>query len=98
MQCHGQIERVHRKVDRRRAVGAEGVVPICVECHSPHEARKVFYDTNMAQRRLPELPRRSRIWWPPADGRSLYVDAERARERSVHGRAAASPAPSATPA
>ena len=45
--CHGLIEEVHRKVIAGALWERQGVIPICVECHSPHEARKVFYDTNM---------------------------------------------------
>ena len=45
MQCHGLIEDVHRKIIAGEFWEADGAVPICVECHGPHEARRVFYDT-----------------------------------------------------
>jgi len=48
--CHGQIEEVHRKVIAGELWEKEGIVPICVECHAPHEARRVFYDQNMSNR------------------------------------------------
>ncbi len=37
MKCHGRIEEVHRKVIAGELWEREGVVPLCVECHSPHE-------------------------------------------------------------
>ena len=49
MVCHGLIEEVHRKTIAGALWEKEGVVPICVDCHAPHEARKVFYDTNMSE-------------------------------------------------
>jgi len=50
-ECHLLIEEMHRKV-------IEGVlweeephkIPVCVDCHAPHKARKVFYDQGMADR------------------------------------------------
>jgi predicted CXXCH cytochrome family protein len=51
MQCHGQIEQVHRKViDGRLWETAPHRIPRCVDCHQPHKARRVFYDTGMANR------------------------------------------------
>jgi cytochrome b subunit of formate dehydrogenase len=48
-QCHGQIERVHRKVIEGRLWEDEpGKIPICVDCHSPHKIRRVFYNPGMA--------------------------------------------------
>ena len=82
--CHGLIEGVHRKVIAGELWEREGVVPICVECHSPHEARKVFYDTNMSNADCLRCHSETKIA-AQTDGRSLYVDtAEHAR--SIHGR------------
>jgi cytochrome b subunit of formate dehydrogenase len=48
-QCHGQIEQVHRKVIEGRLWEDEpGKIPICVDCHSPHKIRRVFYNPGMA--------------------------------------------------
>ena len=48
-QCHKQIERVHRKVIKGELWETNpGVIPVCVECHQPHKARKIFYDNGMA--------------------------------------------------
>jgi len=51
MQCHGQIEKVHRKVIEGRLWEQEpDKVPACVDCHQPHEIRRVFYDLGAANR------------------------------------------------
>ncbi len=84
MQCHGLIEEVHRK-----RIGGElwergGVVPICVECHQPHEARKVFYDTGIANADCLSCHARAELT-ATEDGRSLFVDPEEYAD-SIHGR------------
>ncbi len=63
---------------------AQGAVPICVDCHAPHEARKVFYDTNMSNGDCLRCHKDEQIS-AQSDGRSLYVDAEE-YGRSIHGR------------
>ncbi|MFC1761357.1 cytochrome c3 family protein [Planctomycetota bacterium] len=83
-QCHGLIEQVHRKIIGGVLWEQEGVVPICVECHSPHEARKVFYDTNLSNADClrchgnPETVAGN-------DGRSLFVNDDEHR-KSIHYR------------
>ncbi|HET7039534.1 MAG TPA: cytochrome c3 family protein, partial [Gemmatimonadales bacterium] len=48
-QCHGQIERVHRKVIEGRLWEREPhKIPACVDCHSPHRIRRVLYDAGTA--------------------------------------------------
>ena len=48
-QCHGQIERVHRKVIQGRLWESEPhKIPACVDCHSPHRIRRVLYDAGTA--------------------------------------------------
>ncbi len=83
MQCHGRIEEVHRKVIAGELWEKEGIVPICVECHSPHEARRVFYDTNMSNEDCLRCHREPLT--ASSDGRSLQVDADEYLG-SVHGR------------
>ena len=47
--CHGQIEQVHRKVIEGQLWESEpDKIPVCVDCHSPHVIRKVFYPAGMA--------------------------------------------------
>ncbi|MCC6409405.1 MAG: hypothetical protein IT453_19760 [Planctomycetes bacterium] len=82
--CHGQIEQVHRKVIGGELWEKEGMVPLCVECHSPHEVRKVFYNTNMANADCLRCHSAQDIK-ATSDGRSLFVDTAE-HERSIHGR------------
>jgi cytochrome b subunit of formate dehydrogenase len=47
--CHGRIEQVHRKVIRGELWEKEpNKVPVCVDCHSPHKIRKIYYEQGMA--------------------------------------------------
>ncbi|MFH2201841.1 MAG: hypothetical protein ABIJ96_01880 [Elusimicrobiota bacterium] len=72
-QCHGQIENVHRKIIKGELwQKAPGVIPVCVECHQPHKARKVFYDQGTADKDCLSCHARKNI--RSADGRSLFVD------------------------
>ena len=49
--CHGQIEQVHRKVIEGRLWEEEPhKIPACVDCHSPHKIRRVFYPAGLANR------------------------------------------------
>ncbi|MGD8818123.1 MAG: cytochrome c3 family protein [Acidobacteriota bacterium] len=48
-QCHGNIEEVHRQViEGVRWETEPGAIPACVDCHSPHRIRRVYYDTGAA--------------------------------------------------
>lgn len=79
MQCHGQIERVHRKViDGKLWEQAPNKIPACVDCHQPHEIRKVFYDAGMANRDCLACHGRKDLA-VERDGKtkSLYVDLEK---------------------
>ena len=43
--CHGRIEQVHQKVIRGELWEKHpNEIPVCVDCHQPHEVRRVFYD------------------------------------------------------
>ncbi len=47
--CHGQIEKVHRKVIEGELWREDpGKIPTCVDCHAPHEIRNVFYPDGLA--------------------------------------------------
>jgi cytochrome b subunit of formate dehydrogenase len=49
--CHGQIEQVHRKVIEGRLWEEEPhKIPACVDCHSPHKIRRVFYPAGLANK------------------------------------------------
>lgn len=49
MACHAQIEEVHHQVIEGELWEAEpGAVPACVDCHSPHEIRRVYYEAGAA--------------------------------------------------
>jgi predicted CXXCH cytochrome family protein len=79
MQCHGQIEQVHRKVIEGRLWEAEPhKVPVCVECHQPHSVRKVFYSAGLANGDCLKCHGRPDLA-VERDGQrvSLFVDAER---------------------
>jgi hypothetical protein len=74
MQCHVRIEEVHRKVIRGELWEKQPhAVPVCVECHSPHRVRKVFYDQGMADRDC--LSCHAKPDLRAADGRAMHVDA-----------------------
>jgi len=51
VQCHAQIERVHRQVIEGRLWEAEPQkIPSCPDCHAPHKVRRVFYEAGAANR------------------------------------------------
>ena len=50
-QCHALIEEVHRKIIDGKLWEAEpDKVPICIDCHQPHKARKVYYDEGVSDK------------------------------------------------
>lgn len=49
MNCHSLIEQVHRKIiDGELWESRPNVIPICVDCHSPHEIRSSDYAKEFA--------------------------------------------------
>jgi cytochrome b subunit of formate dehydrogenase len=49
--CHALIEQVHRKVINGELWEKEPEkVPICIDCHQPHQARKVYYDEGVSDK------------------------------------------------
>jgi cytochrome b subunit of formate dehydrogenase len=45
MKCHGEIERVHKKVIKGTLWEKKPhAIPVCVDCHPPHEIRRVAYE------------------------------------------------------
>lgn len=48
-QCHGRIEQVHRQVIAGELWEKEpDRVPVCIECHQPHEVRRVYYNEGVS--------------------------------------------------
>jgi cytochrome b subunit of formate dehydrogenase len=85
MKCHGMIEVVHRKIVRGTLWEKEPhKVPVCVECHAPHEARKVLYDTQMANSDCLSCHGKKDLR-AAKGGPSLFVRAEEFAA-SIHGR------------
>ncbi len=47
--CHAKIEQVHQQVIRGELWEKQPhIIPVCVDCHEPHQIRRVFYDQGMA--------------------------------------------------
>ncbi len=46
-QCHSAIERVHQKVIKGELWEKQPhMIPACIDCHQPHNVRRVFYQEN----------------------------------------------------
>jgi predicted CXXCH cytochrome family protein len=76
-QCHAQIERVHLQVIEGRLWEQEpDKIPSCVDCHSPHRIRRVFYPAGTADADCLKCHGREDLK-TEKDGAevSLYVDA-----------------------
>ena len=76
MQCHSQIEKVHVKVIRGELWEKEPhVIPACIDCHQPHEVRRVFYERNYDDQRCMSCHSDKNLT-RVVDGevQSLYVD------------------------
>ena len=85
MKCHGMIESVHQKIIKGALWEKEPhKIPVCVECHAPHEARKVLYNTQMANSDCLACHGKKDIR-ASNGGRSLYVRGEE-YSASIHGR------------
>jgi cytochrome b subunit of formate dehydrogenase len=90
-QCHARIEEVHVQVIEGRLWEEEPhKIPACVDCHAPHQQRRVFYDTGAANRDCmachgdPTLVGYSTV---VGDTVSLFVDGE-AYSTSMHAETA----------
>lgn len=76
MQCHSQIEKVHTKVIRGELWEKQPhVIPACIDCHQPHEVRRVFYQQNYDDKKCMSCHSDKNLT-REVDGeiRSLYVD------------------------
>jgi cytochrome b subunit of formate dehydrogenase len=88
--CHGLIEKVHEKVIEGNLWEEKpNAVPACIECHQPHEVRRVYYNEGvsdaecMACHGKEDLVAAS----PGMEGQSMYVDPV-VMHGSVHGKTA----------
>ncbi len=86
MQCHAQIEQVHRQViEGRLWEEAPHQIPACVDCHAPHEIRRVFYESGAANENCLQCHRDPTLRGvAQGDTVSLYVD-EHAFASMMHG-------------
>jgi len=76
-QCHGLIENVHRKVIEGALWEEQPhMVPVCIECHEPHEVRRVYYDQGLSDRDCLACHGNADIvgTLPGSEGKSLFVD------------------------
>jgi cytochrome b subunit of formate dehydrogenase len=77
MQCHGRIEQVHRQVIEGRLWEEQPhMIPACVDCHQPHEIRRVFYDAGVANADCLECHADPELTGTAPDGSSItmFVD------------------------
>ncbi len=83
--CHALIEDVHRQVIEGRLWEAEpDKIPACVDCHSPHVIRNVFYEAGAANADCLACHADRELTMEVAgDTVSLYVD-EQAYNASEH--------------
>ena len=75
--CHAEIETVHRQIIRGELwEKQEHILPACVDCHQPHEIRRVYYDYGMADKDCLECHDNPNLITSYNDGTSLFVDYE----------------------
>ena len=77
MRCHAQIEKVHQKVIRGELWEKRpDVIPVCVECHSPHKIRRIFYTEEFTDFYCLQCHQNPNITRRLSDGSvdSLFVD------------------------
>ncbi len=85
MQCHARIDKTHKKMVLGRMWQKEtNKIPVCVECHMPHDLRQIIYDQSITDAMCLEChsePGLTHI----DNGRkiSLYVN-EKTHRESVH--------------
>jgi thiosulfate reductase cytochrome b subunit len=76
-QCHGLIENVHRKVIQGELWEKDpSKVPVCIECHQPHEVRRVYYDEGMSDNECMVCHQKNDLVAadPGTEGKSMFVD------------------------
>jgi len=89
LQCHSQIEQVHRKIINGALWEKDPQsIPVCVDCHQPHKIRNVFYAMGVADRDCLTCHGKKDIV-ASKDHRSLFVDEEQLNG-SIHAKVACS--------
>jgi predicted CXXCH cytochrome family protein len=85
MQCHVEIEKVHTKVIRGELWEKQShVIPACIDCHQPHEVRRVFYEQNYTDDLCISCHTKENIYKEENGQRiSLYINIEEF-ENSAH--------------
>ncbi len=89
-QCHGLIAKVHEKVVQGHLWESEPEkVPVCIECHQPHEVRRVYYNEGMSNEECLSCHRNQDIKGelPGSENLDLYVDHDILRD-STHSKVA----------
>ncbi len=86
MKCHTQIAQVHQKVIRGELwKKSPNLIPACVECHSPHKIRRIFYSDTMSDEYCMNCHKdRNLVQQHEGKTKSLFVDIESLRN-SAHG-------------
>jgi cytochrome b subunit of formate dehydrogenase len=84
-QCHAQIEQVHLQlIEGRLWEEQPHQIPACVDCHSPHRIRRVFYEAGAANANCMGCHSdETLVGVARGDSASLYVD-EQAHNESMH--------------
>ncbi len=83
--CHGQIEKVHKKIIRGELWAKEpNKVPVCIDCHPPHEIRQVFYEEGISNKDCMECHGKTDlVSIQDEDTISMYVNLDD-YEHSIH--------------
>jgi len=89
LQCHSQIEQVHRKIIKGELWEKDPQsIPVCVDCHQPHKIRKVFYAMGVADQDCLTCHGKKDIV-ASKDHHSLFVD-EKELNDSIHAKVSCS--------
>jgi len=87
LQCHSQIEQVHRKIIKGELWEKDpNSIPVCVDCHQPHKIRQVFYEMGVANQDCLTCHAKKDIV-ASKDHHSLYID-EAELSQSIHAKVA----------
>jgi cytochrome b subunit of formate dehydrogenase len=81
-QCHALIEEVHEKVIEGKLWEEQpDKVPVCIDCHQPHQARTVFYEEGVSDRDCMECHAKD---LPTADGKTMAAVSANELRHSTH--------------